>query len=249
MGYLELESADGMKIVFEMQGPGGSASVAVGEPGHRSGVWRIRCSSTSPDAYLEGELKEPHYSFHASGDWHQAFKSVALAEKVTGERIRIFDEWKRQPADQFGWTFAFTIWVPSEDVIDVPNDAQDGTNVIWLPQPAPGAVTAIRIVFAQPNRGQVELPEGVRPVGAFTLVDETVVLVMANAFEPDGAARAQLEAFRSACKALSAEKGGDTASGAVRWTVRAEESESGRRCIYDFAARPCARAGFPAAPT
>jgi hypothetical protein len=159
----------------------------------------------------------------------------ALAEQVTGEVIRIGDEWERHPADRFGCTFAFTIWVPSEDVIDVPNDAQEGTNVIWLLQPAPGSVTAIRIVLVGANRAQVELPEDIRPVAAFTLVNQTFLLVMANAFEPDETARGQLQALRSACRALSAEKGGDTASGAVRWTVRAEENESRRRRIYDFA--------------
>lgn len=243
----EVESSGGHKDVVEVTGPGGSVFVGVGEPSHRSGVWRVQGNHSTPDVYIRGELCEPHYSLHASGEWHHAFKTLAMAQEVTGRRVRYLDEWNRGVSDGAGWTSAFTIWVPSEDVIDVPDDAQHGMSVAWLPQPPPGEVMAVRVIIAYPDRGSVDMTgvEVIHVAGAFSLSDGQVVLVIANSLTPGEGCQAQLRAFRAEVRRNISPNNVGPASGAGRSTLYGWESESGVRCLFDLAARPCARDGCP----
>jgi hypothetical protein len=70
------------------------------------------------------------YSFHQSGDWRHAWNTAGLAEEFTGPPRRLLDQWQRPEPDGFGWIRAFTIWVPSEDVIDVPDVLANGQSAM-----------------------------------------------------------------------------------------------------------------------
>lgn len=236
--------------VFEVTGPGGSVLVGMGEPGHRSGVWRIQANRNTPDVYIRGELNEPHFSLHASGEWHQAFKTPAMAQEVTGRRGRYLDEWRRGDSNEAGWTSAFTIWVSSEDVIDVADDLQHGKDVVWLPQPPPGEVLAIRLIIAHPDRGSVD-PIGVAElhyVAGFMLSDGQVALVIASTVIPDEHNRAELRALRVGLGSTNKQNNVDPTRGSLRATFYGCEDESGTRCLFDLASRPCSRSGCPPQP-
>ncbi len=248
--FLEFGLSDGGSEVVEVTRAGGSVRLGVGEFGHRGGVWRFRASPDKPEVFVEGELGEPHYSFHASGEAHQRFKSAAMTEEITGVRQKDLDEWRTAGPNEAGWTSAFTVWVPSEDVIDVPDDRQQASEVAWLPQPPPGDVMAIRLFFAAPDLGAFDT-DGVAELdlaAAFQLSDGRAALVLANRLTPDEQGREQLRGLRARTRTVNIQSGIDTSRGAIRAMFYGRENETGTRCLFDLAARPCNRQGCPPQP-
>ena len=61
----------GESETVELDGPGGTIRVVVGEPGRQSGVWRIWATRNTSDAYIgvRAILGYQKWSLHESGDW------------------------------------------------------------------------------------------------------------------------------------------------------------------------------------
>lgn len=140
---LVLRNAHGLEERLEVSGPGGTVRVAVGRPGHSSGVWRIWATATKSDVYvaaraLAGTLK---FSLHESGDWRHQWVTKARALTFGGTEDRLLDRWERPPSGPSGWTRGLTIWIPGEDVTDNRDPERMHADVEWLPAPPPRADT------------------------------------------------------------------------------------------------------------
>ena len=219
--------------------------VGVGGPGHRAGVWRVWANQKTSDVYVQSrEVGGQKYSFHQSGDWRHAWNTAELAEEFTGQPRRLLDQWQRPEPDAFGWIRAFTIWVPSEDVIDVPDDRQRRQDVQWIAQPPPGDIVGIHVVIIDPDHGQVEI--NLVPVNGFMLANGQCAMVFANHFTPEGTGAINLVDGRRRAAEVMRLSGAEAI--APRVILHATEDESGVRVLYDLAGRSCAREGCPPLP-
>lgn len=167
---------------------------AVGQPGCRSSVWRLWANSGKDDVYLASRNSATIFkiSLHESGDWRQQWGPDGPGDVVhtpmagPAPRGRILHQWSRPPADAAGWTPALSIWVPHEDVTEVPADPEPGEDARWLEPAAIGWATEIRLYLVQPDRGEFELT-GALPgpdarlslVDGFQLAGGEVVVVLA----------------------------------------------------------------------
>ncbi|MFE3100371.1 hypothetical protein [Nocardia tengchongensis] len=178
---LTLQIGDGEQETVELPGPGGTIRCGVGEPGCRSGVWRIWSNPKKSDVYvairaLAGYQK---WSLHESGDWRFQWLTDARAAEFSGSTNRIIDQWE-QPAEvgASGMTKGFSIWVRPSDIVAIDNDDDPGhAKVQWLPAPPPGYAMGVHIIVARPDQGFVHLP-GAFPFDGYTLADGRVVLVL-----------------------------------------------------------------------
>jgi hypothetical protein len=234
---LWVQLPDGSTETISISGPGGTIRISIGEPGHRGGVWRIWANKSTPDVYLANrQLSVLKYSFHASGIWRHAWSTPAHAQRITGNDNRLLDRWERPEPNAIGWTRAFTVWTPSEDVVDVPDDAQTKEDVIWLPQAPAGQMTGIHVVIASPNQGLANL-RGTVPMAGFTLVSGEIVLVLMSQHAPDDEQRSEVAAYREDLSKLG-EQFDQGKVGAPRAALHGFENATGHRLVYDLAIRP-----------
>lgn len=216
----------------DVPGPGGTIRVAVGEPGHRSGVWRIWSNATTSDVFVAGRTIAGviKWSLHESGDWRHAF-TTAFARRA-GIDQRVLDRWEAPSPDESGWQRGLCILVAARDVIDVPLDTQRSEGVTWLPEPLDGAVTYIHVIVARPDEG---VATGIVPVGAFSLADGRAVIVGAawrvNTVQEDE----DLASLRSSARArvASSTEAAPTGSG-IRLSAMGH-NEYGHRVVWDMA--------------
>ena len=185
------------ELMFPMRAadPKKPARFTVGEPGHRSSVWRLWANKDRGDVYLGTRQSAGIFkvSLHESGDWRLQFISENPADRgqvrFTPERGRepqgrILSRWRRPAAGRTGWTEALSIWVPSEDLITIPNDDQAAEGVRWMTPAPTGCAVEFRVFLVEPNQGGVDLSAGL--IGAhatlglldgFTLATGEVVLI------------------------------------------------------------------------
>lgn len=153
---------------------------AAGEPGRRSSVWRLWANKTKGDVYLATRQSASIFkvSLHESGDWRLQWVGQDHRDVVhfpgPGQEPegRILHRWQRPGAGATGWTDALSLWVPAEDVVDYPNDAESGGDVQWVPAAPPGWGTCYRIYLVEPGRGGVDLTAALTaPHGTLGLVN------------------------------------------------------------------------------
>lgn len=136
---LVLEDSHGQRDGLNVPGPGGKLRVAVGRPGRRSSVWRVWANPNKSDVYVAARVLAgtQKFSLHESGDWRNQWVTKEQAKRFTSTENRVMDQWPRPPAQPGGWTMGLTIWVPSDDLLDVTDDQQPLAGVSWIPEPPP----------------------------------------------------------------------------------------------------------------
>lgn len=167
----------------------------VGQPGRRSTIWRLWAGPAKDDVYLTSRhsIEVFKFSLHQSGRWRLA----AIAEDLNAVAFtalsgpepegRVMHRWMRPPAGATGWTEALSIWVPAQDVLDVPGDTEQGQDVQWMSPPPPGSAIEFRLFLVRPNRGPFNLTAALRgPEASLAVVNgfrlgggEAVVLLAA----------------------------------------------------------------------
>lgn len=153
---------------------------AIGEPGRRSTIWRVWPGHPKNDVYLAsrktaGIMK---ISLHESGDWRMQFINPSETGTVRWQSLsgdepegRILHRWRR-PAAVEGWTRALSIWVPYEDLVEVPGEGEPWEDVQWLTPPPPGAAVEVVIYLVEAGAAALEHTSVVQaPDGMFTLIN------------------------------------------------------------------------------
>lgn len=178
---LVLRDSHGQQDTIDVAGPGGKIRVAVGRPGRRSSVWRVWANHNKSDVYVAARVLAGTQKFrlHESGDWRNQWVTTERAHRFTGQENRVLDQWPRPPAGQGGWITGLTIWVPSDEVLDIEDDKQPLAGVGWIPEPPHDSAVGFHVVVAEPDRGFVTVQAAV-PMDGFVLPDGRVVLVVVS---------------------------------------------------------------------
>lgn len=200
-----------LKFVLGPANPNEPIRFAVGWPGRRSTLWRLWASRNKDDVYLATRRSAGIFkiSLHESGDWRLQWvgserRDVTFTSLQAEEpQGRVLHQWARPPAGATGWTDALSIWVPAEDVSDIPGDAEPGHDAQWLAPAASGGATEFRVVLVQPGLGLFELtaalqgPDaGLALVNGFRLAGGEAVLLLAATQRLDDRLREDLAAAR-----------------------------------------------------
>ncbi|WP_353373465.1 hypothetical protein [Mycobacterium sp.] len=168
----------GESETVELDGPGGTIRVVVGEPGRQSGVWRIWATRNTSDVYIgvRAILGYQKWSLHESGDWRCQWISGERAVEFGRGGSRIIDQWS-QPAEMgSGWTKGFSIRVRHQDLVEVADPAVVPADTLWIPPPPEGHLIALHVAIVRPDQGVANL-KGFIPLGGFTLPDRRAVLL------------------------------------------------------------------------
>jgi hypothetical protein len=196
--YLTLATEGGEDAVVELRGPGGTIRCAVGEPGRRSGVWRVWANKKTSDVYiairtLAGTQK---WSLHESGDWRHQWTREFADDQFPASTNRIIDQWQQPPAlGDSGWTKGLSIWVRHEDVVAFDGDDETGDKVTWLPVPPEGYAVGMHVVIASPDLGFTSTGGGVL-IDAFSIADKRVVMVVRSLHKVTEQVNAELQSAR-----------------------------------------------------
>lgn len=233
---------NGQADSVDLQQPGGTVRVAVGEPGRRSSIWKIFIPKKKDDVYVMartiGGIQK--FSLHASGHFRYGWtmegaKEFGLDPTVTD---RVVDRWERRMPDANGWTHTLSIFVPAEDVTALPDDS-DHLEALWVPSPPAGRVAALHLAFVAPDNPPVTL-QGMVPLAALRLPESGEALLLL-AGQSDGS---EFEGMLSQARgqALRALQiiGRDRDEPGLRMGVFGN-SENGVRWVFDLAAAPYLR--------
>jgi hypothetical protein len=222
-----------------LPGPGGVFRFAVGEPGRRSGVWRLWAGKAKGDVYFAGRsiAGVQKFSLHESGDWRQQWVNEAQAMKYGGTDDRIVDQWPRPAAIDADWTRGLTVRFLRGELSEVDDSSMKPGEVTWIPEPEQGYAFAVIIFVVTPNGGYFRIPAGVMPITGFSLATGQAVFVVGVRQELPDEVRARLDAARSEGLSITdpmvfehEERDGR------RLTIHGHD-ELGNRILWDLAAR------------
>jgi len=230
---LVVRNPEGYEESLDVPGPGGTIRIAVGRAGFHSGVWRVWAGRNQSDLYvaarvLAGTLK---FSLHKSGDWRHQWLSQAHARHFANTEDRIIDQWASPSSGPGGWTRGLTIWVPGEDIVDIPDDKHRLDGVDWLPAPPADVAIGMHVVIAETGHGFVPV-SGAVPFAGFWLADGRVVMVVVCTHRLDAGARSWLDERRVAARAAAGAKGHPGAG--TRLAVFGSHTD-GSRAVWDLA--------------
>jgi hypothetical protein len=149
---------------FPLGKPGGSVSIAWGEPTRRAAIWKI-IASPNGDVYVMERTTGSYLkaSLHQSQVWRYAWvehaaESSAMVQsfiETTGDRV--IDRWSRPQALPGGTlTIGYTIFTTGEDVRIATDDPRVTDRVGWLPPPAVGEMAYFMVAFIRPNRQHIK---------------------------------------------------------------------------------------------
>lgn len=224
---------------------------AVGSPNLRSGLWRIWSTKKSDDVYVKAMSEESFtkISLHESGDWrHQITFERTAHPKVHWVRrpdpsSRVLDAWAR-PAPVNGWIEAFSLLIPSEDIVHVPNDPTKLSDVKrWITQPPAGECSEFRFFLventasARPFRYTSRTTGPITVVGAYRLHGGNIFLVTHNRTKLSTNEEQKLNDLR--CNPICAPAPDfplhpSTGPRSIAWTTY----EDGHRVYFDLALFP-----------
>src|SRR4051812_38855109 len=127
--------ANGKEIVEELDGPGGTIRMAIGEHGRRSSTWRVWANPTTADVYVAARpiAGVQKFSLHQSGDWRHQWVNEDQAVTHGGVANRVLDKWERPETPSHGITPGLSIWVPHGHLDEIPGDRDTASDVIYLP--------------------------------------------------------------------------------------------------------------------
>jgi hypothetical protein len=180
--WLTVRDDNEQLIREELPGPGGTVCFAVGRPdGPRSGIWAVQAPTKTRDVYIAGlgigGLQK--VSLHQSGDWRYQWTREQAAELGLPGKGRIIEQWTRPSEAVPGWTEAFQIWFPNDELttfsgVPAPEDpyfkgvCQSEEEIVWVPAPGPGKAIGASVFLGEPDHEEVGF-EGFLPIGGFEL--------------------------------------------------------------------------------
>jgi hypothetical protein len=181
MTYLVLgrENEDGAitNETIKLDGPGGKIRIGVGDPSTgRSSIWVVHGPKKNADIYVgnRATMGFQKVSLHESGIWRYAWTAEKASLFVDAETDRMLDRWSASEPIGAGWSIAFRIIIPEEDthtISPVFGNQSSLSEIIWLPRPEPGTSVVLQIIVAEPDKGFVEVKNGL-PAGSFFSVKE-----------------------------------------------------------------------------
>lgn len=221
---------------------------AVGRPGWRSSVWRLWANRDRSDVYVATRQSAGIFkvSLHESGDWRLQWVGSDRGEvtftsfEEEPPQGRVMHQWSRPPASATGWTDALSIWVPRQDVSEIPGDGEPGHDAQWLEPAAPGGATELRLVLVQPGRGLFELTAALRGpdaslalVNGFRLAGGEAALLFAATQRLNRGLRQDLEKVRQRARAQAA-PGFDLDPQSGPRTAVIDVNDDGHRNLWDL---------------
>lgn len=174
------EDSRGNRDSIEIPGPGGEIRVAVGEPGRRSGTWKIWATRTKPDVYIANRdiARYQKWSLHKSGEWQFQWISRHQAWEFAARDDRLIRKWSPPPElGPTGWTKGIIIRFPYQDIVPI-NDTALPDDIAWLPAPEENYMINVFVIVARTNQPPITL-QGLILFEGFTLSDGRVVLLFA----------------------------------------------------------------------
>ena len=117
--WLTVRDDNQQLIREELSGSGGTFCFAVGEPdGPGSAIWAVQAPTNKRDVYIAGfgigGIQK--VSLHRSGDWRYQWTSEQAAKPGLSGKGRIIEQWTRPSEALPGWTEAFQIWIPNDEL-------------------------------------------------------------------------------------------------------------------------------------
>jgi hypothetical protein len=238
---IAFQRGDEQPQAFPLGKPGGSISIAWGEPTRRAAIWKV-VARPNGDVYVM-ERKTGGYlkaSLHGSSVWRYAWVEGTAASssmvqsfvEATGDRV--IDRWDRPQALPGGTlTIGYTIFTTGEDVRVAKDDPTVTRKGGWLPPPAVGEIGYFTIALIRPNRQRIHLRNAV-PVAAFAMRTGEALLVTATRrpIKPE-----EKEQLRVARQKLALTRPVVTASMPGTAEPRAllhGQNEAGGRHVFDF---------------
>lgn len=171
---------------------------AVGQPGQRSTIWRMCAGQNHDDVCLASRFSASIFkiSLHETGDWRIQWNSperdgdrLISYDQDHNYRSRIMSQSNRPVNAISGWTDAFSIFVPGNDLPMIPGDSERTNDVQWLPTPGPDRMVEFRLFLVQPRGGPFHLTPA--------LADDESVLSYVNGFRLPGGEAAVLFALNT----------------------------------------------------
>jgi hypothetical protein len=227
---------------FPLGKPGGSISVAWGEPTRRAAIWKI-VASPNGDVYVMERTTGSHLkaSLHQSKVWRYAWveraaESSPMAQsfiETTGDRV--IDRWNRPQALPGGTlTIGYTIFTTGEDVRIAKDDPRVTDKVGWLPPPAVGEMAYFIVALLRPNRQHINLLSAL-PVAAFAMKTGEALLITATrrAIKPEE--RDRLHVVRQRLALVRPTVVANMPGSAEPRALLHDQNDSGGRQVFDFA--------------
>lgn len=142
----------------------------VGEPGRRATVWRVWANRNKDDVYIASRQSAGIFkiSLHETGDWRCQWVNEDRGDvrfhRPDGSSAdgRILVRWQRPASNANGWTDALSIWVPGDDIFDVPGDGAPAEDSQWIAPAPSGEAIEFRFWLVEPRRGPLELTSTLR---------------------------------------------------------------------------------------
>ncbi|MCX6432914.1 MAG: hypothetical protein NTX29_09020, partial [Actinobacteria bacterium] len=154
--YLRIRGETGV-VEHPLTGPGGVVRVAVGQPGHRSSVWRIWSNRASSDVYIAARTIAAHqkFSLHESGDWRYQWVRRDNNGSSQGPDSRIIDRWSPPNEVAHGMVPGVSIWVPHGQLNRLTDDRLTTKEAKWIPEPTIGQAIGIHVVLWTPDLSEL----------------------------------------------------------------------------------------------
>src|SRR5215204_3540531 len=168
--FMSVRTEDGEAEILKIDGPGSTFCFCVGTlNGPRSSIWVVQSPENKRDVYITN-LSIADFqkvSLHASNRWRFAWTSEYAPQVVPTGEDRLIERWERPDEVVPGWTDAFHIWVPHDDLTvveglptpksqyfkDVCTSEED---IRWIPAPGPGAAIGFHVVIGRADQVEVK---------------------------------------------------------------------------------------------
>ncbi len=188
---------------------------ALGTPdGPRSTVWRVWVSGDEVYIAARGIGDEMKVSLHSSGTWRYAFTEKHLAREkplIDAERDRAVDRWRRPHEFAPGWTRAFSILIPTSELVASSVVVEKPNDIIWLDPLPEGWAARFTVLLSAPGATGTEgrgfataagRENDTEVVTVLPLRNSERVWVVAHAEEVDAGVARMIEDVRRRATAL-----------------------------------------------
>jgi hypothetical protein len=198
----------GEESLLQLDGPGGTFRVAIGDPDHHSGIWQVKARRNRSTVVImcQGMGRDAKITLHDEWDWWFAFHDEDRSAAVRGVHEREVFRWKPPQPDAAGWVRAVDIWVPHGELNALYDENIGARAITWLDEAPEGQRVGIHIILATPTGGVKVATSGAR-IGGFKLADGRALLVYTSVHELDAETRARVTKGRNENPPMRSEAG------------------------------------------